>query len=124
MRQTNKTDKKVMASVFWGANEILLIDYLEKCKIIYSDWIKNSGKNIWLAALKKTFRGKRFSSNEETISTVHQGALHSTQINTIDGGPLNQTKSNYKYKSFILIVRLKTFHSTCILILGQKVIHL
>jgi hypothetical protein len=45
---------KVMASVFWGAEGILLIDYLEKGKTINGEYYSNL-----LTRLEKKIREKR-----------------------------------------------------------------
>ncbi|UYV63438.1 POLK [Cordylochernes scorpioides] len=55
---------KVMASVFWDAKEILLIDYLEKCRTLTDFHL--------FPHLKKFVSGKGFASNEEVERAVDE----------------------------------------------------
>jgi len=65
---------KVMAPVFWDAEGILFIDYLEKGKTItgeyYSNLLTRLDEKILFPKLKLFLAGQHFSSNQEAIAAV------------------------------------------------------
>ena len=72
--KSERSAKKIMASIFWDAKGVLLIDYLEKGKTINSEYYCNL-----LDQLDKNIREKRPGLQKKTI-IFHQDNARFTQV--------------------------------------------
>ena len=82
--KSERSAKKIMASIFWDAKGVLLIDYLEKGKTINSEYYCNL-----LDQLDKNIREKRPGLQKKTIifhqdnARVHTGFLTMVKLNEL-----------------------------------------
>ena len=82
--KSRRSAKKVMASVFWDAEGILLIDYLKKCKTINSEYycqlldqlnVKICGKRLGLSKKKIIFH--------QDNAPAHRSGLTMAKLNEL-----------------------------------------
>lgn len=111
-QKREQTVKKVMASVFWDAKGILLIDYLEKGKTINSEYYTTllDQLDVMVREKRPSLRKKKIIFNQDN-ARVHTSALSMAKIKELKYDLLEQPpySPDLAPSDFYLFRNLKQF---------------